>query len=446
MTFAMNCRTRFHLKNGLEHVEYIMKHDFVRGWQVMEERVLSFVATNYFDVTTSYRRLLSDLNESFTLDQIEQRRAVWMVLKNKLSTRSVLAKMAVDNITEVHQGYMNGTPILTYKLTADRRYDMSYIAMSLLRPGQERQQEYFDVIMKELNNFIDALDDMVVIGEDLVEKGLWNDTKVDLVLERFMRACRGYNYRLFLFHERIVHKPEQLIEEVIERFQRYTRQLIKSEEDLLLQLRLLRDSINHTSLDAWNAVHKADNIAMAYLTNNSVHKTHIAEQFTSRTMQEAETSLGIFFRDLRSQSRDLGKAWQAFRVEVQLIWHEMLTEDTTKAFYGMINDDFNDFLSNTSTRPYLSTVYADLLGTSSTKVRDMSLVDISDRINADISKMDIGDKFEELNQALTNLSVNTNLAKMLSNKDEVHAECLKRLQEHLSEFKRGNDINVQFFK
>jgi hypothetical protein len=174
MLSELKDRIRFHWDSGLDEVEYIMEHDFIRGWQVYEERVLDFVSSDYHNVYQSMTRTIEWMNRSIPDTDIERREAIWWSVRNDIEGRLMLISLARDNITTANNAYITGEPLLTYRATIDRRYDMSFISLELLRKGQSKQDFYFNGLTQGLIESEEALKQMIGIGEGFVYNNTFN--------------------------------------------------------------------------------------------------------------------------------------------------------------------------------------------------------------------------------------------------------------------------------
>lgn len=446
----VNLRAFFHLDRGLQNVKYILEHDFVRGWEIVEERTLRYVAENFYGVIESSHRLIQDVNSTFGMDQLAQRVAVWMILKNGLSGRRQMAERAIDNITEVHNSYKIGRPLLLFKLTYQRQYDKSYIAVDLLQAESKRQDEYFNGMIQHLHDFIEAIDDLIIIGEEFVHNGNLNHTWLHVAEDKFITAAERYYYRMFQFKTRIVNRPVELIDEIIEEFHRLNRSLHNSYEEVKLRLSQFRESLLEIRVGTWSSVSKAASLAVEFVEDNKIRKTRLAEAVTTSVMAKSVVALEIFFSDLRSRSTNLMQSWIGLATDYNSIWRAMLEEASTQNFYAKVHEDFLMYESHISNRSelynHLLKTFAYMLHIKRAKFPSLDLQDIERRTNADFSTTNTTNKMLAIDEAFHNMSMQTDITTTLKDTDETFFKLFARLTRSLETYLDENRIDSQFVR
>ncbi len=121
----LRMRVAFHRRWGLEKLQFAVEHNFIRGWNMMDERTFVFVTTNYQKIGDSMRYALPKIAN-------ETEGNIWRIprflqVESELFQREILAKRALANLSSVFSAYHNATPLLNYKVTPYNRYDLSYI-------------------------------------------------------------------------------------------------------------------------------------------------------------------------------------------------------------------------------------------------------------------------------------------------------------------------------
>ncbi len=116
----MNVRIQFHKRWGLEKVKFTIEYDFQRGFEVINERTFEHVTANYLQLVEYIERVIQ-LAASSPPDAAGYREALYLIVDQQLFDKLTLCERALDNITEVHEAFLNGKRILTYKASPNRR-------------------------------------------------------------------------------------------------------------------------------------------------------------------------------------------------------------------------------------------------------------------------------------------------------------------------------------
>ena len=442
----LKARIKFHYDSGLEEVEYIMEHDFIRGWQVYEERVLNFVFIDYHNVYSSVKRTIEWMDRTIDDDDIKRKEDTWWSVRNNLEGRIMLMDMARDNITTADRAYRTGEPILTYRATIDRRYDMSFISLELLRKGQTKQQYYYNGAMQGLNESETALKQLIDIGETFVYNHTFNETDFDAAEYLFRKGCRLYNYRLFMIKERVIKKPLESIHKRINKFNTDKDDLYSAYDALITNMDLVTELIETANASHWKSVHHLINKALNYeqvLTNN---KTFLAQLATSVTMAEDIRQLKIQFTALRSRAQEVSDNWRQISAAYQQMWDTMVSETSTQQFYEMIHNDTVHFFANSSWSDFYYRIFAGILEKDQDYVRSRDPEDLWYLMNADFHNLNLSQKILQIRQDFLQIQSNCKIAAELKDKDEVFLQTFEALTESLEQFLSQNKMNQQFYR
>jgi hypothetical protein len=107
----------------------------------------------------------------------------------------------------INESYSTGEPLLTYRTTNDRRYDMSYISLSLLA----ETHEYMEHTINSLTTLYKSLGNPMVTGTQIIDTQDYDFGKLDSSSDEVEAACGTYNYRHFMIVDRIICHPEHRV-------------------------------------------------------------------------------------------------------------------------------------------------------------------------------------------------------------------------------------------
>lgn len=442
-------RVHFHFDRGLEELEYIMAHDFVRGWEVMEERYLNYVTANFYDVPSSFWRLLSNANQSLPLSgQQHIKRSVWLIVDNMLMGRAFLASAAKENITRASKAYKTGDPLLKFAATIDRRYDMSYISLKLLQEAGSRHDDYYERMIEGLDEMLNGLYGMQDVGQRFVDTGQFDQHEFDAAETSYISGCKAYNYRVFQFRERIIRAPVEIIQGKIDDFLRVNRTLSDAYGQLLLGIHNIETAIYGIKNEYGVIIEQLVRESEYYLNDSSVKKTPLSEQITSKKMTQLIQRLENFFSELRTRAHNVRDAWTSLQLAVEKIWLSMLQDNHLDAFYQMIHEDYVDFVSNSSKKDVYLRIFASMLRTN-TSVLDEQILDYRDflfLINADFHNSSSEEKLEEIHKQFSGYINDTAISEKLQDIDDQFLTAFQQYQTSLATFLQNSRIDISFYR
>ena len=156
-------RLKFHSKRGLLKLKYKIDHDFARSFEVLNERTLSHVTNNFYQLTALFRDMIAMYNTSAANStDVDRFREAWYVgTLRDLQKRRHLASRALANITQVHIAFYNGTSIVPFEASPGRRYDPAYVWVDYLK--MSREAKYYSRLQTYTSRFIASVDTMLQV-------------------------------------------------------------------------------------------------------------------------------------------------------------------------------------------------------------------------------------------------------------------------------------------
>ena len=442
---------------GMRSIHYMIKHEYIRGWEVAEERGVDYVANNFLDIIDSFDRFINSVTGRFNATDLALREAIWIGFDNNLAGRSQLAQRAVDNITEAYVSYKNGTQLVNYHLTGNQTYDSSFVNQYTLSSGSRGAiDECYQDYLRETNNFMEAIEELREAGKTFVIENKIDETKLKITRDKLISAGKGYNYRHFLFRSRIITAPLQLIEEKKEEFERLWDDFIKAiDEQVLIVLdnELRAWDVYNTR---WQLLKNVLLYSKMYLTDRNRRKIDLARYVDHPSITEALTTMGLLFRDVQANSRIQKESWPHLQECYYKLWNVMLGEQTLQKYYILVNDDFATFSGgNDQNKHRLARIWYNLLKNQERPIspvesyKDVLALNediLERRLNADMAQMDINRVIGETNWKFYNYLIQTNLAWILADKGQQYLDAVDTWMGSLKHFEQGSHIDANFIK
>ena len=447
----MQKRLYFHKEKALDNVLYIIENDFIRGWNVFKERAFSFVTQDYFDISLQFRRALQDYSALVDNSTETTRRLITFPLINMAQGRLECISRAYVYLNETQEGYFNGIPLVLYRATYNRHYDMSYVPKEILRTGLYRSYEYYDRIQLALSQLRDGLNMLIDIGENFALTGSFDETLYDDAENLIGKGSRTYNYRLYMYESRLVTRPLDEMTTIIQNFEILNRTLISNYEDYSRKNNELQNYIENFRNSHFHLLAEFNRQTVDYLSNDTYLKTDLSLLASSEEMQELSGFLNFFFSDLRDRMYGLQQDIMQLSLSYRDIWKAMVEEETTSTFYEQVYNDSISFLSSNSSDStvddaYLWTLFAYMLDMNEDVLRNYTKQEIVEFMNGDFYTLDIEQKLEEIERLIANLTDNLEASKIIQYNDERLRIVFAEIIDSLQRFTDHNKVDSSFYR
>ena len=442
-------RLQFHYKRGLLKLQYTVDHDFVRGFEVLDERTFSHVTSNFYQLTALFRDMVNVYNGTLNRadgPSLKRLREAWYVgTLRDLRKRRHLASRALANITQVHDAFSKGHSIIPFKASPGRRYDATYVCMDFLAYSEE--SKYYRKLRGFTTKFIVNVDMLLQFNDDLYRHGvLPNLTTFHKVSSDFEQWSRSYNYYRFMYEHRVVFRAQTNVKKTVSRFIKLNETLRTRVSDVMLAIETLRSQAGVFSATSLGTVRAGVDMATAYLQNNSALKSDLSQKLTSPAFRDYLQRLVTFFKDLRASGLGMAVGYRRFASSYIALWTNMLEEKALDDFYAMIRSDVVDILQNGTDRSHLTTVLAYMSSVSSDEFASMTPAQLDELLNADFVELNRTSKYEQLKRELTDIIDRNNIVTLLGDKVDVFASTMMTFVNSLSRFQDSTVVDGAFYR
>ena len=444
-------RVAFHREKALRGVEFIIEHDFIRGWEVIEERTLSIATSGFYEIVGSMDRHFHQSNTSAILhdgsgDVSFFRDVLWLIIDADLVNKLDVIQTARTNITKINNAYVTGKPIIKYAFSPNQRYDMSFIPMDIVHHNRRSQTYYFNQIMNVTEDYAQAITTLRHIGKVYVSDGKLDKEKYEEAKGNFISAAKAVNHRIFQYRDRIVQKSLDIVKERISDFVSLNETLTSNYAGLKYLVNSTTSLVQGQKLSQWRHIKEAAARCKAYLQDFSASKTDLSKFLNSYTMQEDLIKLNNFFTNLRSRATDLIDLWVKTQQSYNEVYSSIISETMTHEFYNMLNNDTKELTADpeNNTEIYFP-IFGSLLNVSEQELNNTNITDFFRLLNADVPDIDLDKKTQEIDKAFRILMEQFDLTKYIKNRDEDFLAIMKILQNSLKHFETRNSLGLEFY-
>ena len=440
-------RIKFHSKWGLEKVKYTIEHDYIRGWTIVEERTFNHVATGFWEVVSSFDRVIEELKSTFASATLEQRQLLWYNVDDRMYNRLTMAERALTNFTEVNDAYLTGAPLLAFKASMDRRYDKTYLPIHLLNLKTKKQTEHFEECKRQLVKYISAIREMRKYGDRVVSRNSTQDIDILVHRDKFIKSAKMVNYNIFQFKSKILMYPLEVYENIMEAFYVKNASLWKEYTFMKGLLATVHTDIKHFVSSSWRNIRRAADRYTRYTVQDTISKSSLAHSLNSQNMADDLLALQHFFLNLRSRGREIKDSIMRLKGLYLQIFQMMVTEESTKAFYAKVHEDILGYSIHEHNASTYVRHFASFTQHPKAYIREQSTESLMKMLNGDFYGMNISEKLLNMSDFFeTYLIPNTNFESTINNTDEVMGTLIRDIQENLGKFTSSTKIGYDFFR
>ena len=440
-------RIVFHQTRALKGVKYITQHNFIRGWEVMNQRTFDHVTTEFYETVSSYEKTVAQLQQMGD-DQKTTRKIAYFMADRDLSSKLEVAIRAVDNLTKAYYAYLNAEPLLQYTLTPSGRYDNYLIPNEVLAHNTRKQREYYNRMSEHLTGYIDSILGLKYVLKDLHRNSMFNDTAYQDCKSNFIYHAKKTNYYRSLFEQRIVHRSKELIELKVEHFERIKNNFYSIINDIKSLLKPLQVSLRERYENLQGDVVLLSQMAKTFLNSDSVQKDKLAAMANSEKTTHVISSLKRLFSDIRSRGREMVKWWDRLEENYANLWRNFLKESSVRKFYTKLKDDIVEMVKYPEKRNFFLDIFSDIrmLHVDFEELNLTSVKNLTRMLNADFP--DIGLKHKETDIAMhfNRISVHATFVEVLGNSDFRFMAAFDAFSRDLRNYKHEALLDKEFFR
>ena len=438
-------RVWFHYERGLVNVKYIVDHDFIRGFDIIAERALDHATNGMFEIQSSFDRM-NTMATTTPAQSKESRHIVYLIMDNNLAGKTYLAHRALVNMTEVYNAYLTGKPLLKFRKTPHRRYDLTYISLELLRHDVKTQHLYFGHLNISIHNLTTTMATLRTIAHNFYDTGQINSTKYASTIYWYIKACKAFNYRRFQIRDKIIYKASELAAERITHFQKLNETLFETYSTTDRAVLAADTLLNQYSSNAGQRTSAAIEEAFSYIDDVNKTKLALSKLLNSRNTTDGLRSMRSFFSKIRLRMKDIQDSWKTFEDAYVEILTAMQSESTTRKFYSAIKSDI-DILAKAEERSvYLSKIISHMVRKPLNTTLHLNSSVLYVITNADFPTMNISKEQTKIRTRFHQHIENVNINNLLGNRDDQLIELFEEFQSSLASYEQKLRIDSSFLR
>ncbi|ELT93614.1 hypothetical protein CAPTEDRAFT_211309 [Capitella teleta] len=431
-------RMAFHLAWGLEKVEFTVANDFVRLWDVLDERTLAHVTTGFYQETTLFR---ASLNESMHEARTEsQREFIYEANKRNLLTRNMLIRRALVNITLINVAFTTGTPDFCFKKSPHRRYDHDWIPHDILS-YEEKRNTYYNSFVEYMNLLLHMIEIFSEINADVYFNRVFDQEELEAAIATFEYRCRSYNLYRYKYYSRIVIPTWDKTKLRLSQFKKLRMTLYEKIDDMEIAIRNINILIESFNESAGASLANAVKFAYQYLYRSSERKHDIAISMNTKEISQDLVAFYTMCKDFRARAIIILDKWVEFNEAVLDVWSSMLYENWTKPFYHSIRRDIEQYHITGSYQ--LREIFKEILDLDS--LGNRTLQDLIIAMNADFVNINPDEFLLQRRQYYRHALEANNIIDIIGDSPDHFIKAFEALQSDLQTYLLSTVLNSEFY-
>ncbi|XP_064628199.1 uncharacterized protein LOC135487905 [Lineus longissimus] len=455
----------FHRWGALYFMEYTIKHNYVRMWEIKDERTFRYITFNYKEFMSNIEFNFHELKRTANMTSPEvlaYRYAIGWGIKKALGLRVAVTSRGVDNITGVYNAFRanEADKHILYRYTSEQRYDAIYHPQCLksYESIYENNKLIFDFISMRLDRMITTLYGYMSVSDEASKGHLIDDVKLANLNNDFIKLSKGINYDLFRYKDRIVEFSLQETEALISRFELLTTKLEELKTQVNAEIKSIDTSIEKFLETDWKYLMQAKAISSQYLRDKSIEKSQLAEVILSENIQMSMAALRKVVLDVRARSRSIKDINRALKQAVFTVYYNIMTNTTgdscTNTLYEYLRNDTDRIKEDRSLlkakgvarlfHSLLEPLHIQGQHLSGAEIKAMSADNLARITNADLPTLE--EKEAELERLFSSFDNEFDFNKAIDTTDVNFTTILQDLRVVLKEYETTGNIDARFLR
>ena len=341
----LKIRMKFHREKGLGLLHYTTVNEFVRGFDLRDERTFTFVTLNYNEVAGYLRKVLPEIADDSNEER--ERFTFYQIAMAELFKLKTASHRAIFNMEEVEIAFLTAESLAEYKVTPDNRYDAAYLSKDII--GTESQLEKLESRIGYYKKFVNLYLDDIGILENMLTVAYHNRTfdetylniTIDKSKDGFIHRVERINYYRYVIRERHARIPQEITQGLIDEFNSANEYVEKTAEETNILINDLMPKLNRAD----QILFKFDNLTRfgkMYL-QGEVNKTDLANMATSSDIEAIRRELTSLTNTIGNDFILIGSKLSTLQGALRTMWTTMLSEHTLFTFYNRVQQDVQAF-------------------------------------------------------------------------------------------------------
>ncbi|XP_064641053.1 uncharacterized protein LOC135495943 isoform X2 [Lineus longissimus] len=448
----------FHRWGALAMMEYMIKHNFQRGWDVVDERTFRFLTFNYksfmANIGLNLRELVRTQNMTSS-EMLSYRDVITWQIKKDLALRIDVTERGFSNITKIYEGYAQGKLLSIYKYTYDAKYDSLYTPLCLENDVMnKRNVQYYAGMKIQMDGMIDTLNGYMNITNDVCHGHSIDNGTLKKLNKDFETFSKGINYRLFIYKDRVVDFSLRETEEKLIKFDQLVSKLEELKHQLDIELQTLGDALARFLDTDWGNMRMAKLISSQYLRDKSVKKMKLADVILNDKLQASVLALKKVIPDVTARSRDLKDTIRRLKEATFNVYHSIMADNCTNVLYEYLRNDTDRIRENRTYLTQIRRVFKELLKRRPVpeggrvilyrEIEAMSADKLAEITNANLSTLE--EKDAELGVLFSRFERVYDFNRAFNNADVNFTDVFNELKGVLMEYKTTGKISTDFLR
>ncbi|OWF42348.1 Acid-sensing ion channel 1 [Mizuhopecten yessoensis] len=321
--------------------EYIVKKNFIRARDAMEERVIHIVALAYAEyILTIESRIRMMANENFTdhSARLMMHETTTLMLQN----RKAIVNLAFDNYSTLINAYDMGAPIFNYSFEGlGRHFNRPATPRHLIMEARVHNSyavKYGQKYGLYLNKTIERLEWLQELSDVAFYNSTLDEDRMFYCREEFKYYMRNFVFARSVFYFDTIEWPIGVLQKRLEYFNSIWSQYSTLMENILQSLKSLELELDKTDALFLNPLNNVLWDISQYIHEENATKMAIVELLTSQGIQDGMTEFKMFFQNVRVRETNLIDWVNRLEEDVLEMWKIVVDDIDSMEYYEYLNE------------------------------------------------------------------------------------------------------------
>lgn len=343
-TIFQEMKRHYDVKDDIfAYQEYVLRKNFLRARDAIEERTMGHVVGNFFEFTSKLGnriRMVAQRPDDSIRDTLH------LLNENTISEKLRIARMAKDNYTELAHAYGNATQRFRYRYN-NRSFDEgeAVVPKNLVKTAYNfsLDVQIFGDTGQTLDHLIFELEQYLNLSQLAFNDRYYEKDEMNQLSTAVSRSSKAYLLSKFHWYESL-EWPLKVVSSRRTKFRQHWKEfvvIIANMQNNVFKLNASLNLIEKSVLSYFaGIIHKA----VVYTEGGNVTKLELSKIFNGALTHDGINSLKVFVASIRTRQQEINDDWSRLATSVVSLWQDILEDEDSQDYYAFKN--ITDFQRN----------------------------------------------------------------------------------------------------
>ena len=453
-------RVFFHSNVALASMLRVFNNGFATAWDNLEQFAIKPLLAGTQEMISLFNKTTESLRSPSVSDSLKS--SLHLILQNTLSSHMELAVYVLENLTRVHETFLNAEPMVGYAaVTRAKKYDHLLIPSRTISQNPGRQKAIYDALTFSITNYIEDIVSLQHLAREYLQTGSslsgsnTRDNVVSIRIRQYLAShLRDIQNHAAIFRNVIVMNAKKSLEERVNAFVSKNVSLSANGDAFVSELHV----VDNAAVEVYTLL--KNNFTqlirdLQELADKGDKKVSVMELITAIDVRRSLLKLRMLTWSLERDYQTLLRRGRSFRNTLVLTWDAILNEELLRNFYFQIYKDVSSTSMDTEKLEELrQTLMSELQveskstdgdGLDSAFV-DTSVADLRKRLNVDVATILFERQVREIDERIDDITSRLSATEQLRHNEEEMLVAMEMLVQNMESFNKRVTIDNEFMQ